>query len=131
MRRTSYYSQLYIVKEDGDPALRQWFLSHLIEDRAEPIMSYYQYLGHLKDRVSYSASEGLKQDTVLLLSIINVCVLFYTFFLTIGQQRIILSALDGKKYAWALAYLGVFTMNKFLAWKAQGGKKGKPPISIV
>ncbi|KAF8935839.1 COPII subunit [Haplosporangium gracile] len=52
MRRTSYYSQLYIVKEDGDAALRLWFLSHLIEDRAEPIMSYYQYLGHLKDRVN-------------------------------------------------------------------------------
>ncbi|KAG0278127.1 COPII subunit, partial [Linnemannia exigua] len=50
MRRTSYYSQLYVVKEDGDAALRLWFLSHLIEDRAEPIMSYYQYLGHLKDR---------------------------------------------------------------------------------
>ncbi|KAF9900060.1 COPII subunit [Linnemannia zychae] len=52
MRRTSYYSQLYVVKEDGDAALRLWFLSHLIEDRAEPIMSYYQYLGHLKDRVN-------------------------------------------------------------------------------
>ncbi|KAG0367346.1 COPII subunit [Gamsiella multidivaricata] len=52
MRRTSYYPQLYIVKEDGDAALRLWFLSHLIEDRAEPIMSYYQYLGHLKDRVN-------------------------------------------------------------------------------
>ncbi|KAG0088911.1 COPII subunit [Podila epicladia] len=52
MRRTSYYPQLYVIKEDGDPALRLWFLSHLIEDRAEPIMSYYQYLGHLKDRVN-------------------------------------------------------------------------------
>lgn len=52
MRRTPYFPQLYVVKEDGDQALRLWFLSHLIEDRAEPIMSYYQYLGHLKDRVS-------------------------------------------------------------------------------
>ncbi|KAF8986187.1 COPII subunit [Entomortierella lignicola] len=52
MRRTPYYPYLYIVKEDGDAALRLWFLSHLIEDRAEPIMSYYQYLGHLKDRVN-------------------------------------------------------------------------------
>ncbi|KAI8354974.1 putative ER to Golgi transport-related protein [Mortierella sp. GBAus27b] len=51
MRRTAYYPQLYLIKEDGDPALRLWFLSHLIEDRSEPIMSYYQYLGHLKDRV--------------------------------------------------------------------------------
>ncbi|KAI8350455.1 protein transport protein SEC24 [Mortierella sp. GBAus27b] len=52
MRRTSYYPQLYVIKDDGDPALRMWFLSHLIEDRAEPIMSYHQYLGHLKDRVN-------------------------------------------------------------------------------
>ncbi|KAF9432608.1 COPII subunit [Entomortierella beljakovae] len=52
MRRSPYYPQLYIVKEDADQALRLWFLSHLIEDRAEPIMSYYQYLGHLKDRVN-------------------------------------------------------------------------------
>ncbi|KAF9093142.1 COPII subunit [Mortierella sp. AD031] len=52
MRRTSYYPQLYVIKEDGDPALRLWFLSHLIEDRAEPIMSYHQYLGHLKDKVN-------------------------------------------------------------------------------
>ncbi|KAF9920723.1 COPII subunit [Linnemannia zychae] len=52
MRRTPYYPQLYVVKEDGDAALRLWFLSHLIEDRAEPIMSYYQYLGYLKDRVN-------------------------------------------------------------------------------
>ncbi|KAG0056264.1 COPII subunit [Gryganskiella cystojenkinii] len=52
MRRSSYFPQLYVIKEDGDAALRLWFLSHLIEDRAEPIMSYYQYLGHLKDRVN-------------------------------------------------------------------------------
>ncbi|KAG0302796.1 COPII subunit [Dissophora globulifera] len=52
MRRTPYYPQLYVIKEDGDPALRLWFLSHLIEDRADPIMSYHQYLGHLKDKVN-------------------------------------------------------------------------------
>ncbi|KAG0272408.1 COPII subunit [Linnemannia exigua] len=52
MRRSSYYPQLYVIKEDGDPALRLWFLSHLIEDRAEPVMSYHQYLGHLKDKVN-------------------------------------------------------------------------------
>ncbi|KAF9351886.1 COPII subunit [Mortierella sp. NVP85] len=52
MRRTPYFPQVYVIKDDGDPALRLWFLSHLIEDRAEPIMSYHQYLGHLKDRVN-------------------------------------------------------------------------------
>ncbi|KAF9982767.1 COPII subunit [Modicella reniformis] len=52
MRRTSYYPQVYVIKDDGDPALRLWFLSHLIEDRAEPMMSYHQFLGYLKDRVN-------------------------------------------------------------------------------
>ncbi|KAF8975060.1 COPII subunit, partial [Entomortierella lignicola] len=52
MRRSSYYPQLYVIKEDGDPALRLWFLSHLIEDRSDPSMSYHQFLGHLKDKVN-------------------------------------------------------------------------------
>ncbi|OZJ02089.1 hypothetical protein BZG36_04573 [Bifiguratus adelaidae] len=50
MRRGNYYPQLYLVKEDGEPALRLWFLSHLIEDRTDSLMSYYQWLGHLKDK---------------------------------------------------------------------------------
>ncbi|RUS25633.1 hypothetical protein BC938DRAFT_471857 [Jimgerdemannia flammicorona] len=52
MRRGPYYPVLYLVKEDGEPALRLWFLSHLIEDRTDTVMSYYQWLGHLKDRVN-------------------------------------------------------------------------------
>ncbi|RCI06490.1 COPII subunit [Rhizopus stolonifer] len=52
MRRGNYYPTLYLVKEDGDPYLRLWFLSHLIEDRTDSIMSYQQFLQHLKDRVS-------------------------------------------------------------------------------
>jgi len=51
-RRGIYYPQLYIVKEDGDPALRLWFLSHIIEDRTDTVMSYYQWLALLKDKVS-------------------------------------------------------------------------------
>ncbi|KAH8556251.1 hypothetical protein BGW37DRAFT_417351 [Umbelopsis sp. PMI_123] len=52
MRRGNYYPQLYLVKEDGEPALRLWFLSHLIEDRTDNVLSYPQLLQHLKDRVS-------------------------------------------------------------------------------
>ncbi|GAA5986769.1 hypothetical protein JCM11641_004784 [Rhodosporidiobolus odoratus] len=50
-RRRPYYAQLYVVKEDGEPALRQWALSCLIEDRIEALPSYQQCLGQLKDAV--------------------------------------------------------------------------------
>jgi protein transport protein SEC24 len=52
MRRGNYYPQLYLVKEDGEPALRLWFLSHLIEDRSDSLVSYYQWLGTVKDKVN-------------------------------------------------------------------------------
>ncbi|ORX50100.1 hypothetical protein DM01DRAFT_1337773 [Hesseltinella vesiculosa] len=51
MRRGDYYPTLYLVKEDGDPYLKIWFLSHLIEDRTENVMSYQQFLQFIKDRV--------------------------------------------------------------------------------
>ncbi|TNY17113.1 Sec23/Sec24 trunk domain-containing protein [Rhodotorula diobovata] len=51
-RRGPYYPHLYIVKEDGEPALRQWALSCLIEDRMETLPSYQQFLGKLKDSVN-------------------------------------------------------------------------------
>jgi protein transport protein SEC24 len=51
-RRGPYYPHLYIVKEDGDPALRQWALSLLIEDRMETLPSYQQFINKLKDSVS-------------------------------------------------------------------------------
>ncbi|KAJ8657095.1 hypothetical protein O0I10_007175 [Lichtheimia ornata] len=52
MRRGNYYPTVYLVKEDSDPALRMWFLAHLIEDRTENVLSYQQFLQHLKDRVN-------------------------------------------------------------------------------
>lgn len=53
-RRGPYYPFLYIVKEDGDPALRQWALSLLIEDRMETLPSYQQFVNKLKDSVGSS-----------------------------------------------------------------------------
>lgn len=44
-------AHLYVVKEDGEPALRQWALSLLIEDRMDQLPSYNQWLGQLKDKV--------------------------------------------------------------------------------
>ncbi|OZJ02336.1 hypothetical protein BZG36_04591 [Bifiguratus adelaidae] len=52
MRRCNYYPILHVVKEEGDPALRMWFLSRLIEDRADTVTSYHQWLGYIKDKVS-------------------------------------------------------------------------------
>ncbi|GJN89405.1 hypothetical protein Rhopal_002385-T1 [Rhodotorula paludigena] len=51
-RRGPYYPNLYIVKEDGEQALRQWALSCLIEDRLDAQPSYQQFLGKLKDSVN-------------------------------------------------------------------------------
>ncbi|KAF9787909.1 protein transporter SEC24 [Thelephora terrestris] len=52
MRRGVYYPHLYIVKEDGEPPLRLWALSNLIQDRADVLPSYQQYINQLKDRVN-------------------------------------------------------------------------------
>ena len=35
---------LFVCKEDGEPSLRMWALSCLIEDRQEPAPSYNQFL---------------------------------------------------------------------------------------
>ena len=45
------YPHLYVVKEDGDPALRMWFLSQLIEDRIDASYSYPQFLGVMREQL--------------------------------------------------------------------------------
>ncbi|KAG8808884.1 COPII subunit [Serendipita sp. 399] len=51
MRRGPYWPHLYLVKEDGEPALRQWALSMLIQDRGDQTPSYQQYLNMLREKV--------------------------------------------------------------------------------
>jgi hypothetical protein len=51
MRRGVYYPHLYVVKEDGEPPLRMWALSCLIQDRADVLPSYQQFVQQLKDKV--------------------------------------------------------------------------------
>lgn len=51
MRRGVYYPHLYIVRDDGEPPLRLWALSMLIQDRADVLPSYQQFLSSLKDKV--------------------------------------------------------------------------------
>ncbi|KAJ3806643.1 protein transporter SEC24 [Lentinula aff. lateritia] len=52
MRRGVYYPHLYIVKEDGEPPLRLWALSALVQDRADVLPSYQQFISSLKDKVN-------------------------------------------------------------------------------
>ena len=42
---------LYVVKENGEPGMRLWAQSLLIEDRADAGMSYKQWLGLLREKV--------------------------------------------------------------------------------
>jgi hypothetical protein len=51
MRRGVYYPQLYVVKEDGEMPLKLWALSLLIQDRADVLPSYQQFVTQLKDKV--------------------------------------------------------------------------------
>jgi protein transport protein SEC24 len=51
MRRGVYYPQLYVVKEDGEMPLKLWALSLLIQDRADVMPSYQQFITQLKDKV--------------------------------------------------------------------------------
>ncbi|KAG5650908.1 COPII subunit [Sphagnurus paluster] len=51
-RRGVYYPHLYVVKDDGEPPLRLWALSALIQDRADVLPSYQQFVSSLKDKVN-------------------------------------------------------------------------------
>ncbi|OJJ49158.1 hypothetical protein ASPZODRAFT_129561 [Penicilliopsis zonata CBS 506.65] len=42
---------LYVVKEDGDPALRLWAQSMLVEDRADQTVSLTQWMSSLREKV--------------------------------------------------------------------------------
>ncbi|KAF8155735.1 protein transporter SEC24 [Crassisporium funariophilum] len=58
MRRGVYYPHLYIVKDDGEPPLRLWALSMLIQDRADVLPSYQQFISSLKDKVNGAGGTG-------------------------------------------------------------------------
>lgn len=44
---------LYLVREDGDPSLRLWAQSLLIEDRADLAVSSAQFIGMLREKVRF------------------------------------------------------------------------------
>lgn len=65
LRHSNYYPSLYVVKEEGDPLLRHWFMTHMLEDRQHPLsansahiqsqassaMSYYEWIGFIKGNI--------------------------------------------------------------------------------
>lgn len=45
------YPHLYVVKEDGEPGLRLWAQSMLVEDRADQGVSLQQWMGVIREKV--------------------------------------------------------------------------------
>ncbi|PGH26610.1 protein transporter SEC24 [Polytolypa hystricis UAMH7299] len=45
------FPQLYVVKEDGEPGLRLWAQSMLVEDRADQGVALQQWMGTLREKV--------------------------------------------------------------------------------
>lgn len=43
---------LYVVREDGEPSLKLWAQTLLVEDRADQGMSFQQWMGTLREKVS-------------------------------------------------------------------------------
>jgi protein transport protein SEC24 len=43
---------LYIVREDGEPSLKLWAQTLLVEDRADQAVGAAQWLGMLREKVS-------------------------------------------------------------------------------
>ncbi|KAI1763701.1 hypothetical protein GGR53DRAFT_358547 [Hypoxylon sp. FL1150] len=43
---------LYIVREDGEPSLKLWAQTLLVEDRADQGMSFGQWMGNMREKVS-------------------------------------------------------------------------------
>ncbi|ESZ96653.1 Sec23/Sec24 trunk domain-containing protein [Sclerotinia borealis F-4128] len=43
---------LYVVREDGEPSLKLWAQTLLVEDRADQGMSFQQWMGVMRDKVS-------------------------------------------------------------------------------
>lgn len=46
---------LYVVKEDGEPGLRLWAQTMLVEDRADQGVSLQQWMGTMREKVSLSS----------------------------------------------------------------------------
>ena len=46
------FPHMYIIREDGEPSLKLWAQTLLVEDRADQGMSFQQWMGTLREKVS-------------------------------------------------------------------------------
>ena len=53
------HETLYVVKEDGDPSLKLWAQTLLVEDRADQGVSLQQWLGLLREKVCPDPGETM------------------------------------------------------------------------
>ncbi|KAJ3306763.1 COPII subunit [Kappamyces sp. JEL0829] len=51
LKQCTVYPHVYVAREDGDPSLRLWFLSHFVEDRIDASLSYPQFLASVREKV--------------------------------------------------------------------------------
>lgn len=51
---------LYVIREDGEPSLRLWALTLLVEDRAEGMLSLQQWMGTVREKVRDVVEGGSK-----------------------------------------------------------------------
>ncbi len=55
LQTATMYPHLYVIKEEGDAALRSWFLSYLVEDRQDKTESYPQFLTFIREQIQKSS----------------------------------------------------------------------------
>lgn len=53
---------LYVVREDGEPSLKLWAQTLLVEDRADQGVSLMQWMGLLREKVSASPGPALQSN---------------------------------------------------------------------
>ena len=49
---------LYVIREDGEPSLRLWALTLLVEDRADQTLSLAQWMGVMREKVCFDRHSG-------------------------------------------------------------------------
>ncbi|KAA8566584.1 hypothetical protein EYC84_009130 [Monilinia fructicola] len=49
---------LYVVREDGEPSLKLWAQTLLVEDRADQGMSFQQWMGMMREKESFVGERG-------------------------------------------------------------------------
>jgi protein transport protein SEC24 len=100
-RRSLYYQHLFVVKEDGDPALRAWAMSGLIQDRSDPIPGYQQFIQQLREKVGFASHRVAREK------------------LTVSStgQRVRVARVQKSMYPWCTALSGAVSKSTRQIWR--------------